>query len=182
MRQAMQLGAQFAAQILYDNQNKRTKKVKPYHFRKAGFKMKRHLTDGEIKNLFEDNAKKGAQDVCGNGPCISCFKCGHQNSTARPLRAIGKGEKCPLEAYNVTPDMRSFAEKLMDGMHALTPDEQNEQLFAVCACCEHTGVIENDEGYELDRSEQAYRDYCVDCPINKAREAIAEAMAEAMMS
>lgn len=133
-------------------------------------------------SIFEEDAKKAAKDVCGNGLCCCSFNCGHTNKSGFMLPNIGENTTCPLEKYNIVPDTRTFAEKLKAGDKILSPEKQIEQMFAICACCEYVDVVENGEYFEIERSEQVYHAYCLDCPVQKTTEAIEENMAEAMMS
>ena len=144
---------------------------------------KKALSKKEIESIFRNIANDEAKKVCGQDQCMACYQCGHTNKPAKPVhRLIGTNQKCPLEHYNVTPDTRSFARRLMDGEETVPPEEELTRLFAICACCSHaSGVIETKDGYELDRSEQAYYDYCVDCPVKACMNAIEENMAEAHM-
>lgn len=144
----------------------------------------KRLSKKEIEDTFRDMANDEARKICGQDQCLACYQCGHANKPAKPAhRLIGKNQKCPLEHYRVTPDNRSFAQRLADGEMAASPDEELAALFAICACCSHpAGVIQTKDGYELDRSEQVYYDYCRDCPVKECMDTVQENMAEASMS
>lgn len=152
-----------------------------------GFKKgeKMALTMEERQELFAEEAKENAKEICGSGTCMACFKCGHTNKASNngmhEMPRYGKGETCPLEKYNVTPDTRSFAEKLMAGaVKNLEPAD----ISLICACCEHAEVAinEDDDCYEIQKTEDAHHDYCMDCPANSCMETIMEGIAEAGMS
>lgn len=143
------------------------------------------LTMEERQELFVEEAKENAKEICGSGTCMACFKCGHTNKASNngmyEMPRHGKGETCPLEKYNVTPDTRSFAEKLMAGaVKCLEPAD----ISSICACCEHADVTIDDEGncYNIQKTDDAYYNYCMDCPANSYMEGIMEGIAEARMS
>lgn len=135
-----------------------------------------------IQKLFAENAKNAAKAVCGQGECIACYNCGHKNKTKGVMPKLGTAEKCPLEAYNVIPDTRTFIEKLKAGDLCRNTEENLEGLFALCACCEHAEVIEKESSYELSIDDRAYMLNCIDCPVRMARDDIQENMTEAAMS
>jgi len=137
---------------------------------------------GEEKEIFGEDAAKMAKQVCGIGECMGCFNCGHENKCKNLLPQYGKGSKCPLEEYNVAPDKRTFRERIESGEYTPGTEETLNGLFALCACCEHSGIIEKDGLYELCRTDEAFIDYCIDCPVNMARESTQECLSEAGMS
>lgn len=143
---------------------------------------KERLSNAETEKIFLEAAKEEAKRVCGNGRCIACFKCGHENKDEYTIPKFGKGEQCPLEKYGVEPDGRSFAERLKDGEKVLTPQEELNNLSYICACCEHSQVVTPNGDYELDISDDDFAAYCLDCPVHQAIEGIEENMAEALNS
>lgn len=140
------------------------------------------ISEIEIQELFGETARKTANQVCGQGQCLGCFNCGHTNKADYLMNKHSNGTQCPLEKYNVKPDTRTFKELLESEEYNPNIENQMENMFSVCACCEHSNVIEKDGYYELDRTEEDYCEYCLDCPINMALETLQEGMAEASIS
>lgn len=144
--------------------------------------MKKKLDKQERVALFQDDAKKVTKEICGNGLCYCNFDCGHSNKSEYMIPNIGKNMTCPLAKYNVIPDTRTFAEKLKAGERLCSIEEQMEQMFAVCACCEHVDVVENGDYFEIAHSDEVYHNYCLDCPIQKTMEIFQENIVETTVS
>lgn len=139
------------------------------------------LSKETIQELFEERTQEEAKRICGIGQCTSCYTCDHANKQPAMFKPFGKSDKCPLSSYNVTPDTRTYKERLEAGEAFISPQEELEATFAVCACCKHAGVVEKDNCYELSRIEESYNDFCLDCPVHLIQEGIQEVMAEAAM-
>lgn len=142
----------------------------------------KHMAKEEKDALFREKAEDMARFICGDGKCSGCFDCGHTNKSASLAPKYGIGDTCPLAGYQVTPDSRTFREKLEAGIKCPLPQDILDGTFAMCACCEHTQVIYSNNGYELNRMGKKFEEYCMDCPVQHCRESVQENMAEAAMS
>ncbi len=92
---------------------------------------------------------------------------------------LTKTAECPLAKYNVEADAGMHCEKFGTG----GMDAYEEELFAVCACCEYTDEVKEINGcYVLDRKDEIFYDHCLDCPVHMELESISEMKAEAAMS
>ena len=119
-----------------------------------------------------------ATRICGVGVCFCGYNvCSNPNSrTNKPMPMLGHDEVCPLAKYNCQPIPRpSDKNELVDywTKTRVTIRDCNN----LCKHCEHLST--NEEGYITD---ECYYEHCRDCPVNKAREAIQEAEAEARCS
>lgn len=132
------------------------------------------LTKEECVKVFEGNAKKTAQMVCGRGQCLcGYYNCGHTNTmTIAPK--LGTETICPLARYDAKVDTRPWYECL--GEEQVTLDG----LFAICACCDGATVTQDAEG--MVATYKNLEGVCLDCPVHMARETIYENMAEANCS
>ena len=132
------------------------------------------LSKDECVNIFQEEAKKVAQMVCGRGECLcGHYNCGHSN-TQNIMPMIGTNTTCPLARYNATPDSRPWYECL--GEEQVTLDG----LFAICACCEGATVTQDANEMVIHHNDLEHT--CLDCPVHMARESIYENMAEAYCS
>lgn len=137
-------------------------------------------TKKEVENYFGTDAKAAAKSICGCEECFSNYKCNHTNRHNMMVRKLTSDETCPLEKYNITPDTRTFREKIEAGDLVQLNDYD---LFAICACCEHIeGVKEVDGQFELVGYEKAFEEHCMDCPVHATRETMEELCAEASCS
>ena len=136
----------------------------------------------ETMELFGEEAKVAAQQICGCGECFGNYDCGHPNNISKRInmRKLSEDTTCPIAHYEVKPDTRPFHERLMAGEKPL--DERG--IFALCACCEHSNGVKEagEDTVELDLDESAYEKHCMDCPVHMAYECMMENLAEAMMS
>ena len=111
------------------------------------------MDKNETMELFADSAKETGEYICRQ-------QC---------LRKDCNG--CPIAQYKTN--------------NAAIPNEPNEimeGMFAVCAMCDHSGAVRKDDCYELTRTDRTYESVCLDCPLQMARDALQENLAEARMS
>ena len=128
------------------------------------------LTKKECLSIFEEEAKKTAQAVCGCGQCFcGYYNCGHPNVQPIAIQ-LGKDIVCPIAHYGAKYDPTPWYERMGD-------DITLDGLFAVCACCNHTVVTQ--VGEEMVITYTGLEEHCLDCPIHIAKENIMESMAEA---
>ena len=129
--------------------------------------------------MFEDIAKSAAQKVCGQGQClfVDSFNCGHTNkSPFFPPRKLGVSTECPLAKYNVTPNEKANP---FDGSWDYV---DTSELLCICANCEHATAELDDNCLSVNRTEDTFKKFCIDCPVQAVRENVQEAAAEAACS
>ena len=140
------------------------------------------MQKNEVFKVFGETAEKAAKQVCGRGECFCAYECGHSNKAGNGkscVPTVGEDTVCPIAKYNVTPDTRTFEERL--ATHEQDVDMNG--LFALCACCEHSdGAEKVRDCYVLNRTTECYMNHCLDCPVNMTRECMEEGCAEAAMS
>lgn len=139
--------------------------------------MDKMMTEEQINHTFGKDAAKVAKIVCGQGDCFACYNCGHENKASYTIPQLGQNTVCPIAEYNVKPDTRTFAERLMAGENDMITEDE---FFAVCACCKFSGGVTKKQtgGFILNTSDEIYMNYCADCPVNQMEETIAENIAE----
>lgn len=117
-----------------------------------------------------------ATKLCGRGNCTCAYSCNHENKMPINLGLVGPVTTCPLEKYNISPvkDTRPWWQIPRE-----ETEPSNDELFAVCAECEHGEVIEDGEYYTIEPHN--YR-ICLDCPVRMYIDGRNEAEAEARMS
>lgn len=132
----------------------------------------------EERQHIEGLAKVGAKKIC-QGKCTAGFVCGHEGKApvAANMPLFGKETTCPLAQYNIGPDTdpRPWYERKAEEM-----EPSDEEMFALCAMCEHSDVTATGDEYLLTRTSLEH--FCVDCPVKTIEDNIAEARAEAAMS
>ena len=133
----------------------------------------------QCKNLFGDLAQSGAKKLCGIGDCICDYECGHLNRGTGPFKFPGPKtgtEKCPLEKYGISPEQNP---KPWWERHRSEMEPSEEELFALCACCDNADVEAKGDTYTAHRKDLHA---CFGCPVKTAEEAMQEAAAEARCS
>ena len=128
-------------------------------------------------SIFEARAAFVAALVCGSGECISGYpECNDPDQTSRRTFPMSGTDKvCPLKKYNVVPGSIDDRDPTLD------------ELFYVCACCEHSGGVEEveingEKMYKIIKDDDTFKKHCADCPIHFFEEYIREAEGEAAYS
>lgn len=122
------------------------------------------------------DAANGAAKLCKGSECIAAFQCGKEKPQAKfAMPLIGAGTVCPLAKYKV-PD-RSDPRPGYEIPSSELEVTQNE-LFALCACCEHAILAEAENG-QLVVNRLEFKSYCLDCPVKIVEDSIHECAAEA---
>lgn len=96
------------------------------------------------------------------------------NRVDRGLPPITDGTVCPLAKYSIKPSTNThpWYER------PCSETEVNEdELFALCAICEHGKVKSSGGQTVVERTR--FAEVCLDCPVNYAGEAMNETVAEA---
>lgn len=113
---------------------------------------------------------EAARRVCGSGDCpyIELYNCGHTNkSSFAPPRKMGKDPVCPLAKYGIHEE----PQKPFPQQEAATM----EDLAILCHACEYTEKSGK-------RTNQAFFEHCIDCPVENIRDCMLECAAEAACS
>lgn len=107
-----------------------------------------------------ERAKRAAETIC-TGSCFYDFKCGYTDKSKNPIPPIGKPHGgCPLEKYHVNhekPENSLFQQPRVSGA----------DLLCICVHCEHSISLKDDE---LIISNETYKKFCVNCPVQAAKE------------
>lgn len=117
-------------------------------------------------------AKEFASAVCGNGPCVCGYDCGHSNKIeSATLPLVGKETVCPLAKYHVKQDSRTFYERMRAGdVFEIT----EKDCWNFCAKhCEHAEVSTTNGEATIHLKD--FDSACIDCPVQMARESLIEA-------
>ena len=119
-------------------------------------------------------AMNAARKICGIGQCIHAFDCGHPNKSPYMAPRIGTLQECPLAKYHVVPENppKQWWERPAEDSE-VTEDE----IFALCANCEHGKRAKDKDGFEYIQRVD-FESACLDCPVKAAEEARDEATAE----
>ncbi len=122
-------------------------------------------------------AKKFCRASC-NSSYPTCERCQKNKMGKVPL--IGSNTVCPLAGYGIPdwPEPTDFIERLKS-------NPTLDDCFTVCVACEHSELRSDgdDECLELGcGNDGEYESFCLDCPVNQAREALQETAAEARWS
>lgn len=101
-----------------------------------------------------ERAKKAAEFICTNN-CFYDFKCGYTDKNKNPIPPIGKLQgDCPLKKYHVN--------------HEKTENQPPRVSGADLLCiCKHCISLKDDE---LIISNETYEKFCVNCPVQAAKE------------
>ena len=137
------------------------------------------LIDKETcRRLSAAAAKSGAQKICGIGECICDYECGHPNRIghANCSRLLTGTVECPLAKYGVKPEENP---KPWWERHASEMEPTDDELFAICSCCDNTDVVETSDEITAIRKD-LYA--CSGCPVKMVEDAIQEARAEGACS
>ena len=123
------------------------------------------------------DALKAAKKICGEGQCFSPFGCGHENRVDRGFPKLGTLKECPLAKYNIEPskEERPWYERPLEETMVT-----NDDIFELCANCEHAKVVKEGEWLHVERLN--LEGACLDCPVKSCEDGIQEAAAEAAMS
>lgn len=128
----------------------------------------------DVKAEFEGLARSGAQKLCGYSNCIyRCFDCGHPKAKlggTPPL--LNPDALCPVAKYQV--DDRG--ERDWTQCHVSEIELSQDELFALCACCDNTEVAEDGKFLTAYRKELRA---CMDCPVKAVEDCMQECSAEA---
>lgn len=119
-----------------------------------------------------------ARKICGAGECACAYEvCSNPDlRISNPLQQLGADKVCPLTKYHCEPIPKptNRADLLRYWQSTrVTVTECN----TLCHHCEHFDC--DDDGLQ---STDEYFAHCLDCPVNRTREAIQEMEAEAAMS
>lgn len=106
----------------------------------------------DIQTKFHKEAEKAAKIVCGM--CSSKYMCRYKAQNQEHENQPGDSS-CPIEKYHGTVCHGNITQ---------------DDLFAICACCEHSGDISrtdngNYDTYHVERTEDNILDYCLNCPV-----------------
>lgn len=132
------------------------------------------------KKNIHDLAMSGATKLCNCDACFSPFPCERKKwhsrqDNFRSLTPIGKDTECRLKVYPVQEekDKKPWYERKRTE-YEITYKE----LVAICAECPNAKLVGND----IVRTDDAYINHCLDCPVQQTRESMDEAAAEAASS
>lgn len=133
------------------------------------------LIDKETcRRLSAASAKSAVKKLC-NGGCICDFDCGKQHPAIQTGIKPGM-EECPLAKYGVKPEED---QKLWWECHASEMELTEDELFALCSCCDNTDVVETRDEIKAIRKDTRA---CMRCPVKMAEEAIQDARTEGACS
>lgn len=128
-------------------------------------------------SIFKARAVHGAALVCGSGECISGYTgCNAPDpASRRTFPMFGADKVCPLKKYNVVPGSSDNKDPTM------------EDLFYVCACCDHVEGVEEVEidgemVYDIIKADDTFKKHCIDCPVQYFISCIREMQGEAACS
>lgn len=106
-----------------------------------------------------ERAKRAAESIC-TGSCFYDFKCGYTDKSKNPIPPIRKLQgECPLKKYHVNHEK---AEN-----QPLHPQVSGADLLCICVNCEHSIHLKDSE---LVISNETYERFCVNCPVQAAKE------------
>lgn len=125
------------------------------------------------------DAYSGAKKLCKAGTCICHYDCGKEkNHLVKPPRPLTDLKVCPIAKYNV---QKAPNEKPWYECHVSERNLNEDEAFALCACCEHADLGESEDGESWTITRKDLR-LCCDCPVKMELDAMQELAAEARMS
>ena len=87
------------------------------------------------------DAYSGAKKLCKAGTCICHYDCGKEkNHLVKPPRPLTDLKVCPIAKYNV---QKAPNEKPWYECHVSERNLNEDEAFALCACCEHADLGES---------------------------------------
>ena len=132
------------------------------------------LDKNAVKAEFEGLAKSGAQKLCGYSNCIyRCFNCGHPKAKLGGTPSLlNPNATCPVAKYQV----EDRGERDWTKCHVSEIELSQDEIFALCACCDNADVEEDEEYLTVQRKDLMA---CMDCPVKAVEDCMQECASEA---